>query len=149
MDILPQAIVNGLLLASVYSIVALGLTLIFGVLDVVNFSHGQLITLGAYLIYELGSHRLPFWVAALLVVAGLFCVGAAMEVVTFRPVRQIPINGLIVSVGWIAIIGNVFTVAWGPDQYTAKPALSGHFHVGSVVVSWNQALLLVVSVVVM
>lgn len=149
MEQLPQAVANGLLLASLYSIVALGLTLIFGVLDVVNFSHGQLVSLGAYLVYEATANRIPFLVAVPVVMVALGAAGFVMEAATFRPVRSIPINGLLVSIGWIAIIGNVFSAVWGPNQYNAQPALSGNLIVWSISVSRNQVLVLVVSLVVM
>jgi len=146
---LPQAITNGLVLASIYAIVALGLTLIFGVLDVVNFSHGQLVTLGGYLVYELVKRDLPFWLAVVIIMVALGVGGFAMEAVTFRPVRAIPINGLLVSIGWIAIIGNIFSSVWGPNQYSLVPVLKGTLSFWKIAISRNQGLVVLVSVVLM
>jgi branched-chain amino acid transport system permease protein len=145
----PQAIANGVLLASIYAIVALGLTLTFGVLHVVNFSHGQLVTLGAYLVYELTSRGLSILIAVPVTMIGLAAVGVLMGEVTFRPVRSVPINGLLVSIGWIAIVENVISVIWGPDQYNVKPVLTGSLHFLSVSVAKDQLLVLGASIVVM
>jgi branched-chain amino acid transport system permease protein len=149
MDQLPQALANGLLLASLYAIVALGLTLIFGVLDVINFSHGQLVSLGAYLAFELTSRSVPLWLTLPAVMLVLAVGGVVMEVATFRPVRAIPINGLLVSIGWIAILSNIFGNVWGPNQYNVEPTLEGTLHLGPIAVSRNQLLVLLVSVIVM
>jgi branched-chain amino acid transport system permease protein len=149
MEQLPQALANGLLLASIYAIIALGLTLIFGVLDVINFSHGMLVSLGAYLVYELSTRDFPLWLSLPAVMAVLAVGGLLMEVTTFRPVRAIPINGLLVSIGWVAILSNVFDNVWGPNQYNAEPALEGALELGPVTVSRNQVLVLVVSILVM
>jgi len=146
---LPQAIANGVLLAAIYAIVALGLTLTFGVLNVVNFSHGQLITLGAYLVYELTTRGLSILLAVPVTMIGLAIVGVLMGEVTFRPVRSVPINGLLVSIGWIAILENVVNVIWGPNTYTVKPAINGSVNFLNITVSKDQLLVLFVSVVVM
>jgi branched-chain amino acid transport system permease protein len=146
---LPQAIANGVLLASIYAIVALGLTLTFGVLHVVNFSHGQLITLGAYLVYAMSSHGLSLLAAIPLTMVALALVGVVMGEVTFRPVRAVPINGLLVSIGWIAIIGNLIEVVWGPDTYNVRPLYRGSLHFLGISLSKNQLLILAASVVVM
>ena len=148
-ELLPQALVNGILLAAIYSIVALGLTLIFGVLDVVNFSHGQLVTLGAYLVYSLVSAHLSFWIAVPIVMVILGAAGLFMENLTFRPVRGLPINGLLISIGWIAILGSLFSVVWGPSSYNLKSVITGSFTVGPLTISLNQLLVLGVCVVVM
>lgn len=148
-ELLPQALVNGLLLASLYSVVALGLTLIFGVLDVVNFSHGQLVTLGAYFVYELVAREFNLWFAIPIVVVILGGVGLVMESVTFRPVRAIPINGLLVSIGWIAILANIIAVVWGPTPRTLVTGISGTLQLGPVTVSISQLIVLTVSIAVM
>ena len=148
-ELVPQALVNGLLLASLYSIIALGLTLIFGVLDVVNFSHGQLVTLGAYLAFELASREFHLWLAIPVIMVMLGGVGLLMESTTFRPVRAIPINGLLVSIGWIAILGNVFTVVWGPTPRNMNAGISGTLQLGLLTISLSQLIVLGASVLVM
>lgn len=148
-DQLPQAIANGLLLAALYAIVALGLTLIFGVLDVVNFGHGQLVTLGAYLVYALVSGSFSFWIAVPVVMVALGLGGLLMERLTFRPVRSVPINGLLVSIGWIAILGNVISAVWGPDQYNMDRVLPGAVTFAGLTLSRSQLLVLGAGIVVM
>jgi branched-chain amino acid transport system permease protein len=118
-------------------------------MDVVNFSHGQLITLGAYLTYELTNRGTPILLAVPLVMVVLAIAGVVMGEVTFRPVRAVPINGLLVSIGWIAIVGNLISAVWGPDQHIVKQALSGSYSFMNVTISKNQLLVLAASIIVM
>lgn len=144
-----QSIADGLVLSSLYAIVALGLTLTFGILGVVNFSHGQLITLAAYIGFSLIEGSLGFWVGLVLVIAALFVIGLGMEVLTFAPVSGVPINGLIVSVGWIAILGASIEIFWGPSHRTLESALSGSVEGPDFVLSANSVLVIVAALAVM
>src|ERR1700732_1147817 len=102
-----QSIVNGLVLASVYALVALGLTLVFGVLDIVNFAQGQLLLLGAYVLFGLSTNGVGYWLAIPIVVLGAAAVGFGLDVVLFARVRAAPINGLLLSIGLISIVGDL------------------------------------------
>jgi branched-chain amino acid transport system permease protein len=148
-DLLASAIVNGLMLASVYALVALGLTVVFGLLDIVNFAHGQILLLGAYVTFALVSHQVSFWVAlvgAALVVTAL---GAALERVVFRPVERIPINGLLVSIGLIAIFRDLIRGVWGPDQKLLAPPITFVAHFGGVSVPASRLVVVAGTIVVL
>ena len=104
MDVIAQQVFNGLIAGAIYVLVGLGVTLVFGVLGILNFAHGSIAIFGAYVALwfmdRLGLPFVPAMIAAA-IVAGL--VGLALERLMFRHTRDAPINGLIVSVGLISV----------------------------------------------
>src|ERR1700751_1460457 len=83
-----QAIVDGILGGGVYALMAVGLTLIFGVLDIINIAQGILVVLGAYLSYVLSVHLpLDLFVGLLVTVPAMFLVGIAIQWAFIRPLR--------------------------------------------------------------
>jgi branched-chain amino acid transport system permease protein len=112
-----QQILNGLTLGSVYSLVALGLTLIYGILHIPNFSHGALYMVGAYLAYYLaGSFGVPYWgaMAGAAVVVALLAV--ASERLVFRPLRDAPVlHDMIAAIGLLLFLEAVVQAIWGAD----------------------------------
>jgi len=135
MEILVQLLINGLSVGAVYALFALGYTLVFSVLGVINFAHGALFTLGAYLTYLLlggavgsngalaGLHLplpLPLW--AVLPLAGLGTAAASLgvEAVAFRPLRRRgaePLLYLITSLGAGVILVNLIQLLMGAEAY--------------------------------
>jgi branched-chain amino acid transport system permease protein len=124
MELLAQQVLNGLVTGSVYSLVALGLTLIYGTMQVPNFAHGQLFMFGAYLSYALvmraGVH---YWVAMAVAVVTLAVAGAALERLVFRPLRRAPpLNSMIAALGLMLFLEAVAQNIWGPEfRQTATP----------------------------
>jgi branched-chain amino acid transport system permease protein len=116
MELLLQQILNGLMQGSVYALVALGLTLIFGLLGVLNFAQGQFIALGAYVAFALLQIHVPLLVAFAIAVMLAFMLGSVLEWLLFRRVQDEPIKGLLISVGLIAIGEAIFLQIWGPDS---------------------------------
>ncbi len=136
---LLQQLVNGLAIGSVYAIFALGYTLVFSILRVINFAHGAVFTLGAYFTYLLIGARigfngllaqsalpfgLPFWVAAVLgaLLAGL--VGVVIERLAFRPLRRRgadPLLTLVSSLGVAVALVNAIQYLVGAENYTYPP----------------------------
>jgi branched-chain amino acid transport system permease protein len=85
---LVQNVIDGLGRGSVYALLALGIALIFGVMHLVNFAHGELITVGAYVAYwSLVSWSTNWWVASLLIIAAAMATSVAIEFIAFRWVR--------------------------------------------------------------
>lgn len=148
-ELFLQALVNGLMLAALYALVALGLTLIFGLLDVVNFAHGQLILLGAYVLSSIVDIGANFWVALPIVVAGLVVLGVVLDMALFARVRDEPINGLLISLGLVAILENAFHVIYGPDLRRVTPPIEAVIDIAGIRISGNRLLVIVVTVVVL
>jgi branched-chain amino acid transport system permease protein len=83
-----QAVVDGLLVGAVYGLMAVGLTLIFGVLDIINIAQGILVVLGAYLSYTLSVHlHIDLFVGLLVTVPAMFVIGVAIQWAFIRPLR--------------------------------------------------------------
>ena len=114
MELLAQTGLNAVYAASYISLVAVGLVLIFGVMGVVNFAHGELFMAGAYAVVALyADFQIPFFVA---VAAGLIFVGLlglAMERALFRSLRDNPLGGLVASIGFLMILQALAVMGFG------------------------------------
>ena len=135
MVLLPQFLANGVVIGSSYVLVALGLTLIFGILKIVNFAHGEFYVLGGYFAV-LGSQLLGFppLPALVLVIIGMAAFGWFVERTIFLPIsRHDPTNVITASFGLSILLQNVFLKVAGPEPMIAKSGLpSGAVQIGSV-----------------
>jgi branched-chain amino acid transport system permease protein len=129
MDIFLQQLINGLTLGSVYALVALGYTMVYGIIGLINFAHGEVVMIGAMVSLSvinalLGAHvNLPVVVlilAGLLVaIATCMAIAYAMEKVAYRPLRKAPrLAPLITAIGMSIILQNVALVIWGRNYRT-------------------------------
>lgn len=120
---------NGLTQAMFLFLIASGLSLIFGVLGVLNFAHGSLYMLGAYLSYTIASRFVgspaTFWVALVLGSIGVALVGGIIESVFLRPVyRREELEQLLVTYALVLIISDLVKLAWGAENRSgSRPAL--------------------------
>ena len=128
---------NGLTQAMFLFLIASGLTLIFGVLGVLNFAHGSLYMLGAYLSYTITSlfvgSPAAFWISLVLASAGVAVVGALVEATFLRPVyRREELEQLLVTYALVLIISDAVKFIWGPDNRSvSRPAiLAGSVDIG-------------------
>ena len=120
-----QAIVDGILVGGVYALMAVGLTLIFGVLDIINIAQGILVVLGAYLSYSLsGRLGIGLFVGLLITVPAMFVLGVAIQWAFIRPLRgrERTSMTLLVTYAMALIIEGVLYRIYGPDdkQLTAS-----------------------------
>ncbi len=117
MELFLQQIFNGIMFGSTYAIVALGLTLVMGILSIPNFAHGHLYMLGGYITYFF-IHNLGFgyWQSLLLSMIVLGLVGVLMERIVFRPLTDAPhINAFIAAIGALLFLEALAMVVWGPQ----------------------------------
>jgi branched-chain amino acid transport system permease protein len=122
-ELLAQTGLNAIYAASYMSLVAVGLVLIFGVMGVINFAHGELFMAGAYVVVALyAGQELPFLaaVAAGLVFVGML--GLGMERALFRPLRGNPLGGLVASIGFLMILQAVAVMGFGVRMEHIPPA---------------------------
>jgi branched-chain amino acid transport system permease protein len=153
-----QQLVNGLSLGSIYALIALGYTMVYGVLRLINFAHGDVYMVGAYVGYYL-SRRLqgqePSIFAALLVMVGSMIVcallGMLIERLAYRPVRrEARLTLLITAIGVSLFIENVAQLVFGPDpKFFPSLAPRTDFIVGGVRLTTEQITVIVVSVLLM
>jgi len=112
---------NALALASLLTILASGLALIFGLRDVMNFGHGALYMLGAYLGYTVGKH-LSFWAALVIVPLLLAAAGAVLELAVLRPLnRRSHMDVALVTYGLALIVGPAVHKIWGTVPLSVEP----------------------------
>ncbi|HTO74932.1 MAG TPA: branched-chain amino acid ABC transporter permease [Thermoanaerobaculia bacterium] len=153
-----QQIVNGISLGSIYALIALGYTMVYGVLRLINFAHGDVYMLGAYAGYYL-SRRLrgdePSFVSAVLVMLGsmLACalVGVVIERFAYRPVRRASrLTLLITAIGVSLFIENGSQLVFGPDpKFFPSLAPRADVRLGLVRITSEQLTVIVVSVLLM
>jgi branched-chain amino acid transport system permease protein len=141
MDELLQHFLNALMLGGTYALLGIGLTLIFGIMRVVNFTHGELYAFGAYMMYMLvmltGAN---FFVALALAIALGVVLGAALELVLLRGLRAADIDTtMLVMIGaWIAL-QNAEQLAWsGVAKSIDNPFPAAPLVLGPVSVAWNR-----------
>jgi branched-chain amino acid transport system permease protein len=159
MDIFLQQIINGLTLGSVYAIVALGYTMVYGIIQLINFAHGELVMIGAMVAFSvigaLADTTLP---PVLIVLAGILAaipvcmlVGFTMERVAYRPLRGAPrLAPLITAIGISIILQHVALLVWSRNPLAFPqiiPLLS--FNVGGAIITGVQIAIILTSVLMM
>jgi len=131
MDIFLQQIINGLVLGSIYALVALGYTMVYGILGLINFAHGDIVMVGALTALSViaglagGAVPAPLILALALFVAMLVCVtlGVSIERVAYRPLRRAPrLAPLITAIGVSILIQYTAALIWS-KQYIALPEI--------------------------
>jgi branched-chain amino acid transport system permease protein len=133
LDQLLQHLLNGLLLGSTYSLLGIGLTLVFGLMNVVNFAHGEFYTLGAYGTFAaLVGASVNFFLAIPLAIVGGALIGAACERLLLRPLHAASIDTtMLVMIGLWITLQNGELLAWGgvaksvPTPFSTEPVALG------------------------
>jgi len=159
MDIFLQQIINGLTLGSVYAIVALGYTMVYGIIQLINFAHGELVMIGAMVAFSvigaLAGTALP---PVLIVLAGMLAavpacmlVGFAMERIAYRPLRNAPrLAPLITAIGISIILQHVALLVWSRNPLAFPqiiPLVS--YNVGGAIITGVQIAIILISVLMM
>ena len=147
MDLLLQTVINGIMLGSVYAMVALGLTLIFGILEIPNFAHGALYMIGAYVaFFAISSTGASYWLALVASITLLFVVGMLIERYIYRPFYNQPhISSFIVAVGLIFILENGALVLWGADFRRISPPSSAVLNLFGTTVTAQRVIVILVA----
>lgn len=111
-DMLIQHFFNALMLGSLYGLIAIGYTMVYGILRLINFAHGDIFMLGAYFVFfGVTAFRMPWWVAALFSIAATSATGILIDRVAYRPLRAAPrISALISAIGVSFFIENMCLV---------------------------------------
>jgi len=120
--------VNGLVSGMILALVASGLTLIFGIMDVVNFAHGDLLMLGAYTGSGVFLSTGNFWAALVVAVIVIGVLGAAIQVTALRPLLgRDPLTTILATFGMSLVIQNYALWQWGPSARNITEPLGGQF----------------------
>jgi len=143
-----QLTLNALSLAGIYALVAFGIQLVFGLTGLVNFAHGAMMTLAAYLLVTLLTIvHAPFLVPALVAVGLMGAVGYLSERFLFRRTLQKPVSGFIVSLGLIVVLQNAFAKFWSPFPVIVAPPLTTVWTVAGITIVAQQVLVVCLAVV--
>jgi branched-chain amino acid transport system permease protein len=149
-----QQLINGLQLGFVYALIALGYTMVYGIVRLINFAHGDVFMVGTYLgFFALASWRLPLPLAILVAMLGCAALGVVIERVAYKPLRNAPrISALITAMG-VSLFLEYFTslkFMFGPD-YRAypRPFAVRSFDVGGVSISNIQIIVFGVALLLM
>lgn len=159
MNVFLEQIINGLTIGSFYALIALGYTMVYGVLKLINFAHGDFFALGAYLGYTLliwgsamVSSQLGLWggMIAAMAVAGicLAMIGVLTERIAYRPLYAAGrLPAVVSALGASIFIENAIMVLWGPRYlaYTSDIVPSDLLHIAGVQVSTLQVVILLMS----
>lgn len=116
MDYLLQQLVNGLVIGSIYALIAVGYNLVYGVLGLINFAHGDTYMVGAYVVFAGIGFGLPFALAVLCGLAVGAILGLLIERFAYRPLRNADrIAPTVSAVGAALVLSNVVLLVWGPS----------------------------------
>jgi len=142
-------VVIGIQLGSQYVLVALGLTLIFGILDISHFAHGHMYMIGAYLLYVvMVLAGINYWLALIIVMAGLAIAGVFVERLVYKPLRGQPhINGFIAAIGLILVL-ETFVRGIEPEALRISKPIEKTFHFAGITME-AQRLIVIVGAIVM
>jgi branched-chain amino acid transport system permease protein len=133
-----QQFVNAMSLGSIYALVAIGLAIVFSILRLINFAHGEVLMLGAFFTYYWNRTGLPFAIVAILGVACTVLAGVAMERIAYRPMRNAPeVSLLLTSLGVSIAVRNFATMQFGeqPQKFPTPSRFEHRVHLGEINVS--------------
>ena len=152
MDKLIQTLISGLSLGSIYALIALGYTMVYGIAKMLNFAHGDIIMVGAYaVITAVFTMGLPPFIAILISIALCALLGIVIEFLAYRPLRQAqPLAVLITAIGVSYLLQNLALLIYGSEQkafpmIVALPTV----HIGGVYIDGIALATLVVTAVIM
>ena len=152
MDKLIQTLISGLSLGSIYALIALGYTMVYGIAKMLNFAHGDIIMVGAYaVITAVFTMGLPPFIAILISIALCALLGIVIEFLAYRPLRQAqPLAVLITAIGVSYLLQNLALLIYGSEQ-KAFPTIVAlpTVHIGGVYIDGITLAPLVVTAVIM
>jgi branched-chain amino acid transport system permease protein len=146
---LIQQLANGVVLGSTYALISIGLTILFGILNIINLAHGEIYMLGAFVAYFLVTlWGVNFFVAFLVATVAMGIFGVLIERTVFRPLRdKEEINYFIVSVGLLIFLENLALLLWGTEPRSmGLPYASQTVKIGQVIVTVQRLYTVVIAV---
>jgi branched-subunit amino acid ABC-type transport system permease component len=146
LDLLIIQTVNGIVTGMILALVASGLTLIFGIMDVVNFAHGELFMFGAYVGVLIVTATGSFWLALIGAALIVAVFGAALQIVTLRPlIGRDPLNTILVTFGISLVLQNYALWQFGPTARRIPEPISSSFTLFYLQYPWYRILIAALS----
>lgn len=149
-----QQVVNGLALGSIYALIALGYSMVYGIIRLINFAHGDIIMVGAYVAffcYNNNILKLGFIPSMIISMIACSILGVIIERVAYKPLREAPrIAALITAIGVSFFLQNAFALFFSPKQRAFPEFIkTKEFDIGGIVISNQQLIVLYVSIFLM
>ena len=144
-------LIGGLGLGSVYAIIALGYSMVYGIAKMLNFAHGDVIMVGAFMAYfAISKYQLPVLVGVLLAVAVCTILGVVIERLAYKPLRHASsLSVLITAIGVSYFLQNSAMLLWGTDTKIFPTVLSGSLNIGSLSVPYLTLITILTCIVIM
>ena len=154
---LEQQLINGLTLGLVYALIAVGYTMVYGVIELINFAHGEVYMLGAFFcVTFISAFGIPLFPAIVLAMACCAALGMLIDRIAYKPLRKAPrLAALITAIGVSIFLQNLAMIIWGsrpmPFVRKAVPAIFDEvaFSFSDVSISWMQVFIYVVTMTMM
>ena len=146
-----QQLINGISLGSIYALIALGYTMIYGIIKLINFAHGDIYMVGAYLGFYAITLGIPIVPAILISMAVTSCLGVVVERLAYRPLRHAPrISVLITAIGMSFFLEYAMMALVSPTPRTFPATISDvSFDAGGLIISGQQLLIMGVTFLLM
>jgi len=145
-DIIIIQTVNGIVTGMILALIASGLTLIFGIMDVVNFAHGELFMLGAYVGVVVLTASGSFWLALVVSTLVVALIGAALQITTLRPlIGRDPLNTILATFGISLVLQNYALWQFGPVPRKLDEPITGQFVLFYLAYPWYRLLIALLS----
>src|SRR6201988_240447 len=149
MTLLEQIViqtVNGIVTGMILALIASGLTLIFGIMDVVNFAHGELFMLSAYMGVVVLATSGSFWLALIIATLVVALLGAALQVTTLRPLLgRDPLTTILATFGISLVLQNYALWQFGPVARKIQEPITGRFQLFYLEYPWYRLVLALLS----
>jgi branched-chain amino acid transport system permease protein len=151
MTYILQQVLNALQLGSIYALIALGYTMVYGILTMINFAHGDLFMLGAFFCFLAATYlHLPFIPTLLVSMIGVAIVGVLIERFAYKPLRQAPRVSAIITALGVGIFLENFTLVFAPYPLSVPTLIKNTtWVIGGVSISSLQLLIIALSLVFM
>lgn len=144
-------LISGISLGSVYAIIALGYTMVYGIAKMLNFAHGDVIMIGGYISFCAMSYlSLPSWVSVLLAMIVCTILGVLIEGLAYRPLREATsLAVLITAIGVSYFLQNSALLIWGATPKVYSPIIDGTWNLENISISYISLLTMAVCIVIM
>ena len=137
--LLGQAVLNGLVIGAMYMLMAVGFTLVFGIMRVVNFAHGEFYMLGAFAgFFTYVYWEIPFVVCLLIAALTIGVLGMLVERTLIQPFRSDEMSGMIATLAISVIIQNGAVLLWGPQPRAMPDIVTGTLAIGPFSFPWSR-----------
>jgi branched-chain amino acid transport system permease protein len=144
--LLAQAALNGLVIGAMYMLMAVGFTLVFGIMRVVNFAHGEFYMLGAFAgFFTYVQWEMPFVVCLAIAAVTVGILGMLIERTLIQPFRSDEMSGMIATLAISVIIQNGAVLLWGPSPRAMPDIVTGTLAIGPFSFPWSRLVVIAVA----